>query len=127
MRDHPDLAGLEPAILDVAAQMSHESHDLAEVYSDEAVTRAKDFLKQRQEETDRFVEQLSMAEHATDELRRWSMDLKEEDETVAARLEVLEKDLAEILPNIGLDLNKRKQDTVVRMKTPAKKAKNAKE
>ena len=50
LRDHPDLSSLEPALLEVAAQMSHISKELAEVYSDERVNRARSFLEQRQYE-----------------------------------------------------------------------------
>ena len=49
LRDHPDLSTLEPALLETAAQMSHISRELAEVYSDEKIGRARDFLKQHQE------------------------------------------------------------------------------
>ena len=40
LRAHPDLSGLEPDILEVAAQMSRISEELAQVYSDEHVDRA---------------------------------------------------------------------------------------
>ncbi|OIQ69181.1 hypothetical protein GALL_492210 [mine drainage metagenome] len=50
LRQHPDLAALEPDVLEVAGQMSHVARNLARVYSDEAVARAKAFLQQRQEE-----------------------------------------------------------------------------
>ncbi|MFT5798258.1 MAG: hypothetical protein ACI84R_002323, partial [Candidatus Azotimanducaceae bacterium] len=54
LRDHPDLSSLEPAILEVAAQMSHISKELAEVYSDDRITRARGFLEQRQFELQQF-------------------------------------------------------------------------
>jgi hypothetical protein len=44
LRDHPDLVRLEPDVLEVAAQMSQQSRHLADVYSDEKVERAKQFL-----------------------------------------------------------------------------------
>ncbi len=40
LRDHPDLESLEPALLEAAAQMSHISRELADVYADEKVARA---------------------------------------------------------------------------------------
>ena len=62
LRDHPDLKLLEADVLTLAAQMSQQSHRLAEIYSDERVARAKDFLQQRQEEAEeqqrRIVEAL---------------------------------------------------------------------
>jgi len=53
LRDHPDLDSLEPQVLELAAQMSHQSRELSDIYNDEKVTRAKTFLKQRQEEAER--------------------------------------------------------------------------
>lgn len=38
LRDHPDLSTLEPALLEVAAQMSHLSRELADVYADEKIS-----------------------------------------------------------------------------------------
>ena len=52
LRQHPDLKLLEADILTLAAQMSQQSHRLAEIYNDERVTRAKDFLQQRQREAE---------------------------------------------------------------------------
>ncbi|MGR3503720.1 DNA repair protein [Pseudaestuariivita sp.] len=50
LRDHPDLATLEAGVLEVSAQMSETSRDLATTYSDEAVARARNFLDERTEE-----------------------------------------------------------------------------
>ena len=52
LRRHPDLDKLEPEILEIAAQMSHESRELAATYSTERVDRARQFLQQRQQEAD---------------------------------------------------------------------------
>lgn len=43
LRDHPDLDSLEPQFLVLAAQMSHQSRELADIYNDEKVDRAKTF------------------------------------------------------------------------------------
>jgi hypothetical protein len=61
LREHPDLGGLEPDLLEVAAQMSHISRELAEVYSDEKVARARQFLHQRQQEVEAFNARLDQA------------------------------------------------------------------
>jgi hypothetical protein len=50
MRAHPHFQELEPEILQLAAQMSLQTRDLARTYSDEKVERAKSFLRQRQQE-----------------------------------------------------------------------------
>lgn len=102
MRDHPELAKLEPAVLDVAAQMSHVTRDLAAVYSDEAVTRAKSILRQRQVELEEFTDHLSMARRQTDEIKRWTQQMEVEGNVADAQLAQLRQDLSEILPSLGL-------------------------
>ncbi|MGB0799434.1 MAG: DNA repair protein [Planktomarina sp.] len=102
MRDHPELAKLEPAVLDVAAQMSHVTRDLAAVYSDEAVTRAKSILRQRQVELEEFTDHLSMARRQTDEIKRWTQQMQVEGNVADAQLSQLRQDLSEILPTLGL-------------------------
>ena len=65
LRDHPDLSTLEPALLEVAAQMSHISRELATVYADEKIERARNFLKERQEEVNLFNSRLDQAKGIT--------------------------------------------------------------
>jgi hypothetical protein len=55
----------------MAAQMSHESRELAEVYSTERVERAQHFLRQRQEEADRMAARVSAASATCRELKGW--------------------------------------------------------
>jgi hypothetical protein len=61
LRQHPDLSHLEPELLKIAAQMSHQSRALARVYSNDRVERAKSFLKQRQEEVNQTEGRLALA------------------------------------------------------------------
>ncbi|MDG1103585.1 MAG: hypothetical protein P8N75_09480 [Ascidiaceihabitans sp.] len=44
LRDHPDLSSLVSTVLEVAAQMLHVPNELAEVYSNDHVTRLRDFF-----------------------------------------------------------------------------------
>lgn len=104
LRDHPDLHTLEPAVLEVAAQMSHESRDLASVYSEEKVERARTFLRQRQREVEDYREQIALAQQTCADLKRWSQQVSVEDSVVAAQMQRLEADLAEILPLIGYEM-----------------------
>jgi len=104
LRDHPDLATLEPSVLEVAAQMSHEARDLAEIYSHERVERAKLFLKQRQQEVDNFQENLRMAHQTTGELKNWLLQVETEEGLIDRQLDTLQADLFEILPELGFDL-----------------------
>jgi hypothetical protein len=104
MREHPDLASLEPAVLEVAAQMSHEARELAEVYSGKKIERARMFLKQRQQEVDTLQENIRMAHLTTIQLKNWQLQVETEEGLVEKQLKRLEGDLAEILPGIGLKL-----------------------
>lgn len=105
MRRHPDLAALEPEVLEVAAQMSRTSKDLSVIYSDERVNRAKAFLKQRQEEVDAFRDTISLAQSSTDEIRRWLRDVEADEHASEQQLGRLEKDLREVLPALGYELD----------------------
>ncbi len=101
LRNHPDLAHLEPELLQMAAQMSVETRDLARAYSDIKVTRAREFLKQRQEEVHSLTDRLAIARRTCDELRRWSQDVDAEERMAQVQLRRLEADLKEILPTLG--------------------------
>ena len=105
LRDHPDFQHLEPELLQMAAQMSVETRDLARAYSDEKVNRAKSFLKQRQEEVQALTDRLAIARRTCDELRRWLTDIDAEDRMAQTQLKRLEADLKEILPTLGYDFD----------------------
>ena len=105
LREHPDLAALEPEVLEVAAQMSRTSKDLSVIYSDERVARAKTFLTQRQEEVDDFRDQIALAQRSTDEIKRWLADIEAEERMAETEIARLEKDLREVLPGLGYDFD----------------------
>ncbi|MEC7762864.1 MAG: DNA repair protein [Pseudomonadota bacterium] len=105
LREHPDLGGLEPQVLELAAQMSHTSRDIADVYSHENVERARNFLRQRQEEIETFHENVAMAKRTTEELQQWLQQVETEEHIVDKQVAALRKDLKELLPQIGLDLD----------------------
>ena len=105
MRKHPDFQHLEPELLQLAAQMSIETRDLARAYSDEKVTRAKGFLKQRQEEVHALTDRISIARTTCDELRRWMGDIQAEELQAQTQMKRLEADLKEILPTLGYDFD----------------------
>ena len=125
LRQHPDLATLEPDVLEVAGQMSHVSRNLARVYSDEAVARAKTFLQQRQEECAALRDRIQLAQYTSTELKRWLADIEADEKTAATQMERLERDLRDILPALGYDFEDAQhadpQQNVVQM--PAKPAK----
>lgn len=122
LRQHPDLQHLEPELLQIAAQMSLETRDLARTYSDEKVSRAKSFLKQRQEEVQALTDRLSLARRTCEELRRWLNDIEAEERTAQTQMKRLEADLKEILPTLGydFDLEDHRDANVVQLPMPGK-------
>lgn len=103
LRDHPDLESLEPALLEVAAQMSHISRELADVYATEKVERARNVLRQRQQEVALFNERLVNAKQITSELKHWVHEVELEESVAASQLQRLQDELKEIMPEIGLE------------------------
>jgi hypothetical protein len=101
LRDHPDLGNLEPAVLETAAQMSHISRELAEVYSDDKIGRARDFLKQRQQEVESFNSRLDQAKAISTEMKHWLHEVELEESVAAAQLARLSQEMYEILPQLG--------------------------
>lgn len=100
LRDHPDLQGLEPEILEVAAQMSRVSQDLAETYSDEKVDRARAFLRERQHEVEEFNGRIDHAKQITAELKNWKTAVEADEAMAASQLERLTETLYDILPEL---------------------------
>ena len=105
LRDHPDLGALEPQVLELAAQMSHVSRGLAEVYSEDKVTRARTFLRQRQEEADSHLEHIAMAKKTVEDLKHWLMQVETEEMLADRQIAALEHDLMELLPDLGFELD----------------------
>ncbi|WP_050930518.1 hypothetical protein [Aestuariivita boseongensis] len=97
LRAHPDLDDLEPEIMELAAQMSHVSRELARTYSDSNVNRARDFLIQRQEDIAEFEDRVRLAKSVADELTRWRTRVELEESVAQSQLDQLRRDLAEIL------------------------------
>ncbi|MEM8591611.1 MAG: DNA repair protein, partial [Pseudomonadota bacterium] len=100
LKDHPDLAGLEPDIIDVASQMSVVSHDLAAIYSDEKVDRARSVLRQRQNEIMDLQDRITRARQITDELTRWTNQVEVERAVADTQIAQLAADLEDILPEL---------------------------
>jgi NTP pyrophosphatase (non-canonical NTP hydrolase) len=100
LRDHPDLGDMEPGILEVAAQMSHVSAELAHTYSDEKVERARTFLRQRQEELAQFDARIEQATAITHEIVHWARQLELEEAVANSKLDRLKEELREVLPAV---------------------------
>jgi hypothetical protein len=102
LRRHPDLSSLEPEILEIAAQMSHESRELAEIYSSEHVDRARTFLRQRQEEAEQMRARVQAAQATCRELKRWLERVEADEQTARAEVARLRAELEELLPVLDM-------------------------
>ncbi|WP_300055668.1 DNA repair protein [uncultured Roseobacter sp.] len=102
LRSHPDLGALEPDILEVAAQMSRISEDMAQAYSNDRMERAYDFLRQRQQEIESFQERLDHAKALHQDIRHWANRLEADEDMARAQLHRMVADLQELLPELDL-------------------------
>lgn len=100
LRDHPDLGEMEPGILEIAAQMSHVSAELAHTYSDEKVERARTFLRQRHEELAQFDARIDQATAITHEIVHWARRLELEEAVAQSKLARLKDELRDVLPAV---------------------------
>lgn len=105
LRSHPDLRLLEADVLTLAAQMSQQSHKLAETYSDERVARARDFLQQRQKEVEDQKARIGEALAAVREIGRWTTRVEVEEAEVEGQIEALDERLRAVLPALGYHLD----------------------
>ncbi|MFK7939006.1 MAG: DNA repair protein [Roseovarius sp.] len=113
LREHPDLESLEPALLEMAAQMSHISRELADVYATDKVGRARAFLQQRQEEVAQFNTRLENAKKLTSEMKHWVHEVELEESVAASQLQRLQDELREIMPELGHEDILRPDGTVI--------------
>jgi hypothetical protein len=104
LRQHPDLKLLEADILTLAAQMSQQSHRLAQVYNDERVARAKDFLAQRQKEAEDQQARIAEALKVCREIMRWNSQVELDEAMVASQIQQLDEQLQAALPTLGYSL-----------------------
>ncbi len=122
LRDHPDLQSLEPQVLELAAQMSQISQELAETYSEAKVLRARTFLQQRQEEIEQFQHRIEDAQIIQHELRQWTRDIEIEESIAKSQLARLRGELFDLLPELSAQLqsstDESKPASVVAMTPP---------
>lgn len=101
LRNHPDLGDLETDLLEVAAQMGVISHELAEIYSDEKVDRARTFLKQRQQEVEQIEGRLEEAKIIANDIHRWAMRVEMEEDVARSEIRRLQELLFDVLPEFN--------------------------
>lgn len=104
LRNHPDLGQLEAGVLEVAAQMSQQSRELSDIYSDENVARARDFLRQRQTEVETQRQKISDAMKACKEITDWSEQIAQDESAIDAELRALDDTVRTALPPLGYDI-----------------------
>jgi chromosome segregation ATPase len=80
--------------------MSHISRDLATTYSDSSISRARDFLIQRQQEIEDFNTRLDAAKATAAEMRVWIDKVELEEDVAKAQLDRLQSELTDILPEL---------------------------
>ncbi|MEO1680231.1 MAG: DNA repair protein [Pseudomonadota bacterium] len=98
LRDHPDLGHLEPEVLELAAQMSYQARDLAEIYSDDKVARARTFLQERQSEVETTRARIEEARRVSRDFRRWVEEVELDESVLASQLAMLRDEFADLFP-----------------------------
>ncbi|SPJ23990.1 DNA repair protein [Palleronia abyssalis] len=101
LRSHPNLRELEPEVLEAAAEMSYASRELAEIYSDENVSRAQGFLRHREEEIALFEDRIDHALSISRELRRHKETVEVEEAAMESRLQALQEEFGDLLDELG--------------------------
>ncbi|MCB2068120.1 MAG: hypothetical protein KDE15_15925 [Erythrobacter sp.] len=104
LRDHPDLAELQADTIEVAAQMSHVSRELARIYSDGNVMRARDFLIARQQEIEDFNIRLAEARAIAVEIRHWTDAVEIEEAVARSQLARLTEELLTLVPELAAEV-----------------------
>lgn len=103
---HPDLESLEPEVMTLAAQMSHQSRALAERYSDDKVARAKTFLEQRQQELHRMKQRIDHAKGAMGEISRWARKIELEESVAASQMDMIADEIRSLVAPLGMQLER---------------------
>lgn len=98
LRAHPDLGALDGQVLELAAQMGHEARELARIYSDDKVRRARESLEARRHLAEELDRRISEAHCVTAELRRELDAVEIDEDMVRSRLARLRAEIAELTP-----------------------------
>lgn len=96
LRNDPALDEIDAELLTIAAQMSEQSRGLAEEFADVRVARVKESLMQRRLDAEVLQARIQAAYADTRELRRLIEDVDLEESAVAAQIERLREELAEL-------------------------------
>ncbi|MEO1537627.1 MAG: DNA repair protein [Pseudomonadota bacterium] len=102
LRTHPELPDIDAELLTVAAQMSHQSRELARDFAEDRVTRAEEALKQRRDDAVELQARIQAANAASFTLRREIEDVEFEESSAASQMRRLREELLELEARIGL-------------------------
>ncbi len=97
LRAHPDLEHLDGELLTVAAQMSHQSRELAAIYSDEKVARVREGLEKRRKDAERLEERIQQAYATVREIRSTLDDVEIEESSVNAQIQRLREEVSDLM------------------------------
>lgn len=96
LSEHPDLADIDTELLTIAAQMSEQSRDLANSFSEAKVTRARESLKQRQTDAEALQDRIQQAHADMRQLKRLMEDVDIEESSVASQMQRLKDEVVEM-------------------------------
>ena len=96
LKDQPDLAAIDDDLLTIGAQMSEQTRELAETYSDRNLSRVRESLLQRREDADALEAKLAQIKADTDALELLRKGIGVTDEELAMRVASLQGALTEI-------------------------------
>lgn len=96
LKSQPKLSEMDAELLTVAAQMSEQTRELAEMYSDEKVARARESLVQRHADAKALDESIQQAHSDMRELKRMMEDVDIEESAVASQLQQLRLAVADM-------------------------------
>lgn len=104
LKDQPSLAGISDDLLTIGAQMSEQTKELAETYSDRNLARVRENLLQRREDANALEAKLDQIKADTAELELLRKGLGVSDDELAARVASLQGALIEIeMPDAAND------------------------
>ena len=96
LKSQPELGELDAELLTIAAQMSEQTREMAEVYSEAKVARARESLIQRKVDAEALEHRIQQAFADMRELKRVMEDVDIEESAVAAQLQRLRDEVTEI-------------------------------
>lgn len=96
LKSQPELAEMDAELLTMAAQMSEQTRELAEMYSDAKVARARESLIQRRADAEALGHRIQEAYADMRELKRMMDDVDLEESTVASQLRRLRDEVTEL-------------------------------